>query len=125
LTPDGEEVRRDDHDDQSELLLVEHDQHGVGCVTSLEGSFVDPSLNVTLGDLDITHLFHYSVERSHDMMESGLTLFRIIVRRTYVTSHPDPDISGQVMTCVAAVQYGNTVVTSTSSAILTVQCEYH
>lgn len=119
LTPDGEEYRVDEGRDVS---LAQHDSHGVGCVTSLKGSYVGPSLNVTLGDRDVTELFQLDVERTPVLMESGLTLFYVTVRRTLVTSQPDADANGQLMTCVAAVQSGYPAVTA--SAILNVQCEY-
>ena len=123
LTPDGEESRVEEHSEMNEVLLVQHDQQGIGCVTSLEGSFLVPSLNVTFGDRDVTDLFQLSTERTPILMESGLTLFYVTVRRTFVTSQPDPYISGQAMTCIAAVQYGNTVATSSASAVVIVHCK--
>lgn len=118
LTPDDGEYRVDDG---GEVRLVEHDKHGVGCVTSSEGSFIEPTLNVSLGNRDVTDLFELYVDRRSVLLESGLTVFHVTVRRTFVTSQPDADVNGQVITCTAAVQSGYRDVTA--SAVVNVECK--
>lgn len=119
LTSDDEEMVVQDG---GEVMLMQHDLHGIGCTTSLEGSFTEPNLNVSIGNRDVTDLFHLSIERNPILQESGLTLSVITVRRTLKTSQPDIEMNGQQITCIASVQSGYYDVTA--SALIVVQCEH-
>ena len=113
---DVDEYRVGGHD---ELILQQYEQWGVVCVTSAPTS-ATPNVTVAVAGSDVTELFARSVERRPVLLESGLTRQHVTVRLRYVTSQPEPEMNGKILTCTAASQPGFNDVSAT--AVLLVNC---
>ena len=105
----------------SDVYLQEGTSLGVGCVVATDGSRIPPSISVLVGDDDVTTAFNSSTEVDTDSSTGGLTLYRVVVRLTYVTSLPDRQLHGRRMVCTAS-STGFDDVSATSS--LLIRCKW-
>ena len=114
------------------LILQQYEQWGVVCVSSA-ATYVAPNVTVTVHQRDdvsgrdvtgrdVTELFARSVERRPVLLESGLTRQHVTVRLKYVTSQPEPEMNGKMLTCTAASQQGFSDASTT--AILIINCTF-
>jgi len=114
-------------DQRGELILQQYERWGVVCVASW-AAFDAPNVTVAVAGSsdvtgrDVTRLFASSVERHPVLLESGLTRHHVTVRLSYVTSQPEPEMNGKMLTCTASSQTGFSDVTAT--AVLVVNCTY-
>ena len=113
---DVDEYRVGSH---GELILQQYEQWGIVCVTSV-ATFSAPNVTVSVADRDATELFTRSLERRPVLLESGLTRQHVTVRLEYVTSQPEPEMNGKMLTCTTASQPGFDDVSAT--AVLIINC---
>jgi len=94
---------------------------GVGCVVTTDGSRIPATVNVQLGNDDVTSEFNASTEvESEAAPRAGLAFYRAVVRLSYVTSAPDRRLHGKPITCTASTTGFDDV---NATSLLLVQCE--
>lgn len=118
LSSNGQERRLEVND--SEIFLEEKKLLGLGCISTLDGSPMPPSVRVTIAGEDKTSLFSPMNETHLIAQDSPLSSFQSEVKLTMQTRAPNINFNGKIMKCTAFVNGFDPVA---ASARLIVRCE--
>lgn len=103
-----------------DVYLQQGTSLGVGCICTTVGSRNPPTVQVYVGDDDVTADFNVSTEVDSDTQTSGLSFYQVVVRLSYVTTLPDRRLHGQRLVCTASRPEFDDV---SATALLLVRCK--